>query len=312
MNKEMGRFCNFPPKDSLPPKMEMVCFVTNKCNNNCGHCWSKSTYLGRDMPLAWYENFLGGLNYSNISQIKFSGGETLLYPNLKDLMLLVRSNDASIPIGIFTNGSFLFSENGYAKTTEEMISAICELVGDISNVSLQISADEFHIGAFSQKRGVSLKTGQERYALFVLNFIEACDYLEKKLSKFSGKVKLHCDINRASHHRDIIYREINSDLWEKYVILTDGLIRSGNANSILTANYIQESDAWTAFILAGAQFSNHRGSGNSQEYEYNGTTVYLNEADSDSAGAVILGWWNLINKKLIGGCADGFKEYLDG
>jgi hypothetical protein len=302
---------NFIDKESSPLKWEIVCFITNKCDNNCSHCWSKKMFLAKEMPLEWYMNFFKQINYNTISQIKLSGGEATLYPWFPQLLMTIRKYaPPEIPIVIYSNGNKFLKMNQDSDITD-YIKAVNQIVGDADGVSFQISADEYHIISYSLKNQISLEEGYLIYEKMIVKFLNAIKAINiTRKTHITGKIKLHCNFGRADFHRKVIYPNIKEKSWDTDFIVTEGLVKSGNAQNIKEAEDIEPSDMWSAFVMPGLKMSNVKCQ-KSQSFVFNDTELYLNPSSDDFIGTVILGWWNLINHVYCGGSVDDFIKYLN-
>lgn len=299
---------NFIDKRDLPREWEVVYFITNRCNSNCGHCWSKDTFLGKDMPMEWHRNFLNGLNYKRLKLIKLSGGETTLYKDIAGIIKIIRQNSNDIPIVIFSNGRFLF-HNKIVFSIEEMIKSLNEIINGYNNIEIHISADEFHVKSYANQSNISFDAAVVNYNTMIHNLIEVTKIVKKEATGFNVKFKIHCDLARKSFHREL-YAGISTDEWSTYFIVTEGLIKSGNAANLNTAQEIEPSNMWSAFLMPEAEFQSKK-QDVGQKYIRDNEIVFLNKASDTGEGAVILGWWNLINKVYLGGSAYDFKRYLN-
>lgn len=286
----------------FPQKWEIVYFVTSRCNNNCRHCWSKNNYLGKEIDLEQHRFFFEDLDVGRVANIKLSGGECSLYPFLPELISLIRSYvPNTIPLILFSNGRFLFDASGCIKNVEK---AINDLTRN-NHIEIHISVDEYHIKCFADSKNVSFEKAVCEYNKCVNRLIS----FSVKSKNVSVKFKLHCNIGRSVWHREYLFKNIDEKLWKEYFIVTEGLIKAGNAKEIRESTPIVESDLWSAFVLNGVIFENISNSFTRDEYDFQGNTLFLNETDR-KGGVVILGWWNLINHKCFGVSIDEFKRLI--
>lgn len=86
-------------------RCEMI--LTNRCNFRCIYCRGlRSDCLG-DMPFSRAVYTLENWIDDGLRNVRFSGGEPILYPNLIDLVRIAKQNDVQ-RIAISTNGSAPF------------------------------------------------------------------------------------------------------------------------------------------------------------------------------------------------------------
>lgn len=294
--------------EQFPSRWEIVYFVTNRCNNNCSHCWSKQNFLGADVELYKHEEIIGSLNPERISTFKLSGGEVTLFPQLNQLIVASRKYlRKTIPIQVFSNGRFLFDTNGKAKHKDAIYEYIFKLLPQNSNISLQVSADEYHIGSFCRKYGICFEDGVNEYNKAIMRAIEIFETYGNESNTL--KIKLHCNAGRAQFHQAHIYKDFPKEYWEKYFILTEGLVKAGNGKTLDGTTEIQPSERWSAFIMPGAEFKESP-SQLTKDIFNSGIKNYYLDSNPYGKGSVILGWWNLINRKMIGGDLDDFIRFI--
>ena len=307
-------------------KWELVLFVSPVCNSSCAHCWSYNTYLGKMVDLDWYEHFLKQLNLNHIERIKLSGGETTLYPKLPELICLIRRFVPDrIPIDIFTNGRSLVPIERSADSVQEAMKRILKLIGKNKNICLQMSGDEHHAGSLWRSlNGISKpaitrdqiqqdnQNGLLSLKNMVLIFLESCQDISNKNKElnFSFKVKLHCEKGRLKFHRDELYADIPDAVWNACMVCSEGLIDSGNAKNLSDTIQLTPNDDWISFfVFPGASFSLKAGNEQSEIYlDENGISHYLSGNRSNDSGIVMMGWWNLVQKKY---CAIKTSEFLN-
>lgn len=293
--------------EQFPNKWEIVYFVTSNCTNNCRHCWSKNNFLGTMVDLNVHERFLRKVKSEKIEQIKISGGEATLYPKLPELISLIRKYIKPIvPVLIFSNGNVFFEKDGKAKSDEDIYVILHEIVGNNNNIHFHMSADEFHIMSFASKKNIEFNKAVHEYSKVIAAII-----CLSKLGIINFKVKLHCNKGRLDYHRKNLFSDFSECEWENFFIKTEGLVRSGNAINLNGAENIEKSNHWSAFIMMGAEFSEMLTSTTRDVYHNTNKNYYLNET-KDGKGAVVLGWWNLISKNLIGGDVDDFINAING
>lgn len=290
---------------NFPKKWEIVYFITTRCNNFCQHCWSKHNFLGSDVSLEQHEKFISKLNFDNITEFKLSGGEVTLYDNLPKLITLCRKYMSDrVDLTIFSNGRIFFNIDGTILSKKEIFNKLEQLFND-NKVCLQISIDEYHLMFFSKSHQMDLKKAGEQYCKLI-NYL--VDYA-KNHNKVQVKFKLHCNKGRLNWHRINLYAKISNYIWDNFIIKTEGLIKSGNAINIEDAEEIRENDCWSAFMMPGAEFGTIKTSKKSDVYFKENDIIYLNPS-TNGKGAVILGWWNIINKDFLGGDIYEFAKFI--
>lgn len=119
-----------------PGPQHVVVDLTNRCNNNCIACWTRSPLL-RDQgpPPAWHEHQLDGavirrtlrsLAAMGCEIVRFTGGgEPTLHPDFEDLVALAAG--AGMRVAVTTNGTTLrtLSESCLHQLDEVTVSLWC-------------------------------------------------------------------------------------------------------------------------------------------------------------------------------------------
>ncbi|MBP2633774.1 MAG: pqqE 2 [Firmicutes bacterium] len=99
----------------LPPKPDLEFAwleITSRCNNRCLHCYTNSTSeptKTETLPLARWLTIISELRNSGCSALQLIGGEPLLYPNWRDLVLKAEEENFDL-IEIFTNATCIDDE----------------------------------------------------------------------------------------------------------------------------------------------------------------------------------------------------------
>lgn len=301
-------------------KIELIYFISPHCDGACAHCWSAETNLGRIMPIAWHQKFWSRVDPNRISQIKLSGGETLLYKDLGKVIQIIRKElGPSVPIVIFTSGRQLASiKKGKDGISETRLAIKAHGLSEL-NVEIQMSADEFHAGALYQRithaPATYSKEENERYCLLgepmlkvaARNFLIACKLEAEDGRGFKGgRLKVHTGSQRLAYHRQHLFSWMSNNQWRQLVISSEGLIKAGRAKQLEDSFEIQDCGPVSLFLLPGAQFYSTAISSKSQDYRVpqTGQKIFLDNNSLNGPGAAIIGWWNIINRKFCGGSAE--------
>ena len=112
---------------SFPEKLEIE--LTRKCNLNCIHCWNNSPKENEEFPFELIKENVNGFRGLDI---KFTGGEPLLYNSFIQLLDLCKENEHNIEIN--TNGTLI----------DKNVSNILKRYTKRINISLHGSTKEIH------------------------------------------------------------------------------------------------------------------------------------------------------------------------
>lgn len=164
--------------------------ITNKCNFHCKHCINESTFNSASfMPVAVVKGIMDYMYERGLLCLDISGGEPLLYPNLKEVLLYGASKELTMSV----------ASNGYLLTDD-----IIKLLIDC-NVSLRVSYDGYDEISYSYVRGKGLFDKVEHNILRALelgklvtlvatiheaNFKEVKNYLENAKKMGVRKIRL--------------------------------------------------------------------------------------------------------------------------
>ncbi len=304
--------------DLSPDGWEIVIFVYPFCHGTCAHCWSAQTSFGRPVNLDWYENFFRSIDFSKIREIRLSGGDPLLYPEIGGLIDVInRFSHEQTNITILTSGLGFISTEQMQRGVNETISNLKKIGVIKPKVAIHLSADENHAGSLfryvnkPRKMPVSPEDIQKENLLgFNLvkrqtkNFLKAMDILSIEKEGFlGGKLKVHAGTGRLTKYRKMVFPWLNNEKWLSLVESSEGLFDSGRAASNFQNNIkITPNSQLSLFVLPGAEFYYQPISRRSQAYTFEGGSVYLDNS-KNGLGAAIIGFWNLLDRNFYGGNA---------
>ena len=303
-----------------PAGWEVVYFVHPHCTGTCAHCWSAATFFGRRMPLKWHQRFWRLVSAERISEVRLTGGEPFENPDLGEIVDAVCAAVNPKKVCIFTSGRLVvspeFGEQGVADTVMSLRQA-----GAVKpSVEIHMSADEHHAGTLYRQINSILRLpatheeatqhnllGIPMLLRMVNNFLNACEVLvqETEGAFGGGKLKVHVEQGRAEFHRMHMYGSFDDSWWNRYVIFSEGLIRSGRAREWPDTFGVEPRPVASLFIIPGGEFRRVPKYRLAQAYEDKdmGQRVFLDAARANGDGACILGFWNLVAKTYCGGSA---------
>ena len=328
--KKENLFVDYTPfwginlKNKSKEGWELVCFLCPTCSGTCAHCWSADTFLGHPVPISWHKIFWKQIDYSQIQEIKLTGGEPFFFQKIGELIDIIHSSAKTPPlIKIFTSGqpfiSLLDSPKGSIDTTNFFLKR-----GVVKkNVEIHLSADEQHAGSlYRMQKGITSFSNNSEKKIQrmnqlgipllqrqVKNFLAACNILEKEFVFFGGgKLKVHAATGRFKYHRKV-FGWIDEKTWKEKVIATEGLVKAGNARkfSKIFPKAFKPFPVLSPslFILPGAEFYQSPFTQFAQSYfdPEKKQKIFLDLGREKGKGASLLGWQNLINKVFCGGSA---------
>ena len=156
----------FYPKANLQSGTLRI-VLTTKCNYQCKYCFSegeKDKQI-RIIPIEKLKQIIKISKEFGINKIKLTGGEPLLYPQIKELLEYIRKID--IPyVDLTTNISML---------NEETI----DLLNRYNVNALTLSLNTLNKNKFEYLSGFS-------------NFDLVKENLERTINKFQGKIRINC------------------------------------------------------------------------------------------------------------------------
>ena len=93
---------------------QLMLELTPECNFNCPYCyclWHEFPELRENpLPLEQWKKIIGFAADEGVDDLLFTGGEALLFPGLKELILFAREKIPSCKLALFTNGSLMTEE----------------------------------------------------------------------------------------------------------------------------------------------------------------------------------------------------------
>lgn len=112
-----------------------VCWnITTKCNQNCKYC---HRFLGiQDLTYEENKTILNNLIEDGVNNITWTGGEALLYPNLKELLKIAKEN--GIKNKLITNGLVLAQNQGVREILDylDSLTLSIDTINDDTNEEL--------------------------------------------------------------------------------------------------------------------------------------------------------------------------------
>ena len=157
----------FPKKNLQSGTLRIV--LTTQCNYKCKYCFAEGEEdkQTRVIPLEKLKPILKKAKEFGIDKIKLTGGEPLLYPEMKELLAYIREIDIAY-VDLTTNISLLNEGN------------ICLL-------------NQYHVNALT----LSLNTLEKEKYEYLSGFYDfklVKENLERTIKKFTGKIRVNCVI----------------------------------------------------------------------------------------------------------------------
>lgn len=95
--------------------------LTYRCNNDCTHCYAGGSRETAELSTAEWQNIIAKLHTAGVPQVIFTGGESLLRPDLAQLIRTAK--EFKMITGLITNGRLLKAER-----TAELVQAGLDFV----------------------------------------------------------------------------------------------------------------------------------------------------------------------------------------
>ena len=227
-----------------------VCWnITTKCNENCGYC---HRFLNLD-DLSLEENLqiLENLINDGITNISWAGGESLLYPGIKEL--LKKANENGIKNKLITNGKIL-AENKEMQEIFDYLDSITLSIDSTNNdINQLLGRGSKHFSYVKKVIEIAKSKGIK------VNVNTVVTSLNKNNISELGKFLNNYDIDLWRIFKFMPLREKAIENKEIYDISLEEfkqieqLINNNNFNNIQDIQFIGQSQIENNYVLLNAQ-----------------------------------------------------------
>lgn len=166
-------------------KKEICWNITTKCNQNCKYC---HRFLGvEDLCYKDNEKILDNLIKDGITDITWTGGEALLYPNL--ISLVKKSSENGIRNKLITNGMLLAQNNEIKKICKYLDSLTLSLDSVDNEINAELGRGANHYNNIKEV----LEYVKDKEVKLNVNTVVSKKNIEQleELGKFLNKYKIN-------------------------------------------------------------------------------------------------------------------------
>lgn len=224
-------------------KKEICWNITTKCNQNCKYC---HRFLGlNDLTFEENEKILENLIANGVTDITWTGGEALLYPNL--ISLVKKASENGIRNKLITNGMLLAQNNEIKKIYKYLDSVTLSLDSINKEINAELGRGSNHYNNIKE----ILEYIKDKEVKLNINTVVSKKNIEQleELGKFLNNYK----INSWRVFKFMPLRETAERNREKFEI-SDIEFESKKAvfknfENIARVDYRQEKDMEDKYIL---------------------------------------------------------------